>query len=70
MVIYDDRMLTSDIQSTNLVALIPNSRDDCCSSLSATFPAFRLKHLFWGAGVENLNWLVTSLDLSKRMIFQ
>lgn len=72
MVTYDDHMLTRDVQSTNLVVLILNSRDDCYSSLSTTIAACKLQHVFrgWGQGVENLNWVVTCLDLSKKMMFQ
>lgn len=48
MVTYDDRMLTRDVQSTNLVVLILNSRDDCYSSLSTTIAACKLQHVFGG----------------------
>lgn len=59
-----------EIQSTNLVALVADASHDCCSSLSAALDTCKLRHLFWEGGLENLNWIVSCLDLSKRMTFQ
>lgn len=59
-----------EVQRTNLAALIPDVNHDCCSSLSAVLDTCKLRHLLWEGGMENLNWVVSCLGLSKRMIFQ